>query len=189
MSNNLSWMRVQGEYRSNAYDSSMAPVGRVYMICKDNPSHGGGWLLHIDGEWYGAGGTLAEAKAQAERHHHRITKYGEDPDRSVSAVVQSIDPEKLAGTIERQINPAPAGKKIYVATVFTRYEVMGAGSTAKAARKAAAEKAIEFLRANGCSAPEEEWNTVAKMDEYLGITVTEVLLDGAGSYVGGDAEL
>lgn len=74
--------------------------------------------------------------------------------------------------------------KIYVATIDLRYEVMAAATTEAAARKAAAKKGMAFLREAGCAVPEKQWNTVAKMDDYYGIRVTAVELDGPAEFVG-----
>ena len=75
--------------------------------------------------------------------------------------------------------------KVYVATITDfRYEQMAVASTAQAAREAVFARGVQYLNEMGTSAPEDEWNTVEKMDEYYGITVTEVEVDGPGVIFG-----
>jgi hypothetical protein len=46
--------------------------------------------------------------------------------------------------------------RVYVATIETRYEVMAVATTEPNARQEAAEKAMSYLRQNGCSSPESD---------------------------------
>lgn len=66
----LKWTRiVKGAYKNEAYDRRMEAVPHKYTIRRGTSDEGGGWMIYIDGELYGGGSTLNEAKANADRHY------------------------------------------------------------------------------------------------------------------------
>lgn len=72
-------------------------------------------------------------------------------------------------------------KQVFVATIDTNYEVMAVAYTKKVAVTEACRMAYRYLRDVG--ALSDQTNTLAKIEEYFGVTVT-VLNIGSAGFVG-----
>jgi len=67
-------------------------------------------------------------------------------------------------------------KKVFVAVVQTKYEVMAVADTEDKARSLAAEQAYWFLKENGVLG---SLKTVDDVAEWFGVNVTEVAMNTA----------
>lgn len=66
---------------------------------------------------------------------------------------------------------------VFVATIYMKYSVVAVAYNEGAARLQACKRAYKFLKDNGALTPET--NTIKKIEDYFGVTVTEVPIGGA----------
>lgn len=61
---------------------------------------------------------------------------------------------------------------VFVASIYLKYSVVAVSYNREHAIYQAAKRAFKFLRENGALTPET--NTIKKVEDYFGVTVTEV---------------
>lgn len=66
---------------------------------------------------------------------------------------------------------------VFVATIYMKYSVVAVAYRKEAAEYEACKRAYKFLKDNGALTPET--NTLKKIEDYFGVTVTEVPIGGA----------
>jgi len=158
--------RRQDDHGVTYYRADIA-VGTIAGFEIERPTAGYGWSVTV---------LRSAMTPESFGADNRLAGQAFDTLRDAKSACADV----LAGEPSEQ----SAGRRVYVATIDTRYEVIAVATTELKARQAAAMKAMAYLRQNGCSSSSSDWDTVEKMDDYLGITVTVVTLDGLGDFVG-----